>query len=270
MCGTCGCGDSTVTLTDTATGETAALRDPHHHHHGRAGDTHTHADGTTHSHGPAETISLERAVLDRNDRIAARNRGFFEGRGLLALNLVSSPGSGKTTLLERTIRDLGAARDIAVIEGDQMTTVDANRIRAAGGRAIQINTGAGCHLEADMIAGAVSRLDLRAGSLLLIENVGNLVCPAMFDLGERMKVAVISVTEGEDKPLKYPFMFRAAEAVIVNKTDLAAATGFDREACLANIRAINPSARILLLSARTGEGLESWYALLASLQDATH
>jgi hydrogenase nickel incorporation protein HypB len=208
-------------------------------------------------------VALETAVLAKNDAIAAQNRGWFRGRGVLALNLVSSPGAGKTTLLERTIRDFGGEFDIAVIEGDQMTTNDAERIRAAGARAIQINTGAGCHLEADMIASAVETLDPRVGSLLLIENVGNLVCPAMFDLGERMKVAVISVTEGEDKPLKYPHMFRAAEVVIVNKIDLAPYVDFDQAACLANIRAANPAAQIIMTSARTGEGMKDWRDFLA-------
>lgn len=184
---------------------------------------------------------------------------------MLALNLVSSPGSGKTTLLERSIHDLRSKYDIAVIEGDQMTTTDADRIRGAGARAVQINTGSGCHLEADMIASALPALHLRPGSLLMIENVGNLVCPAMFDLGERMKVAVMSVTEGEDKPLKYPFMFRAAEVVLINKMDLAPHVDFKEEACLANIRAVNPAARILMLSARTGAGMDAWYEYLGEL-----
>lgn len=267
MCGTCGCGGGTATMTDTATGATMFLRDDHHHHHAHDPHRHTHADGTTHSH-PPEVVTLERAVLERNDRLAARNRGWFEGRGVLALNLVSSPGAGKTTLLERTIRDLGPRREILVVEGDQMTTADADRVRAAGARAVQINTGAGCHLEADMVARAVEQLDPPPQSLLLIENVGNLVCPALFDLGERMKIVVISVTEGEDKPLKYPFMFQAAEIVLLNKIDLEQAVGFDRAACERNIGAVNPSARILPLSARTGDGMAAWYELLDALQES--
>jgi hydrogenase nickel incorporation protein HypB len=256
---------------------------------------HAHADGMTHVHSHVEThghihahevaddhraghlaladephilapdnrlVTLEVAVLAKNDRIAARNRGWFEGRGVIALNLVSSPGAGKTALLERTIRDLGGQIEISVIEGDQMTANDARRIRAAGGRAVQVNTGSGCHLEADMVANAVKLLNPKPGSLLLIENVGNLVCPAMFDLGERLKVAVTSVTEGEDKPLKYPFMFRAAQVVILNKIDLTPHVDFDLEAWLGNLRATNPEARILLLSARTGNGMEAWYDLL--------
>lgn len=278
MCATCGCSDgNTVMMTGPGGGVETILRDPavpaaghpHPHEHTHAdGTTHTHDGhshnhGTSHVHGPhGETIPLEVAVLAKNDRIAARNRGWFEGRGVLVLNLVSSPGAGKTTLLERTIRDLGGQLDIAVIEGDQMTARDAERVRAAGARAIQINTGSGCHLEADMIAQAVETLSPKAGSVLLIENVGNLVCPALFDLGERMKVAVISVTEGEDKPLKYPFMFRAADVVILNKTDLARHVDFDQDACVANIRSVHPSARIIPLSARTGEGVQAWYDLL--------
>ena len=269
MCGICGCGGE-ATMTDAdghamphthADGTTHTHGHIHDHDHG---DGHHHHDHEhLHRHAPEPgLIALETAVLARNDGIAARNRGWFEGRGVVALNLVSSPGAGKTALLERTIRDLRTELDIAVIEGDQMTANDARRIRAAGARAVQINTGAGCHLEAEMIRGALPSLGLRHGSLLLIENVGNLVCPAMFDLGERMKVAIISVTEGEDKPLKYPFMFRAASVVIVNKVDLAPHLDFDREALMANLREVNPDARVLTLSARSGEGMAAWYDLL--------
>jgi len=267
MCGTCGCSDpaNAVTMTDPAKGETAVLRqgahghDHAHHHH--------HDDDRPHVHGPqGEVITLERAVLAENDRIAARNRAWFEGRGVLALNLVSSPGAGKTTLLERTVKTLAGQVEIAVIEGDQMTATDAERIRAAGARAIQINTGAGCHLEADMVAEAVEALDPRQGSILMIENVGNLVCPALFDLGERMKVAVISTPEGADKPLKYPHMFRAAEAVVINKIDLAPHVDFDAERCAENIRAVNAEARIIPLSAKTGEGMADWLAFVIDQQ----
>ncbi len=291
MCGTCGCSDpeNMVVMTDLAKGEEALLRQgalapgvldghahDHHGHHHHDHDHHHHHDhdhdhdhDVPHVHGPnGEVITLEQAVLAKNDRIAQRNRGWFEGRGVLALNLVSSPGAGKTTLLERTIRALDGRVEIAVIEGDQMTTNDAERIRDAGARAIQINTGAGCHLEADMIASAIESLDPKPGSLLLIENVGNLVCPAMFDLGERMKVAVISTPEGEDKPLKYPHMFRAAEAVIVNKMDLAEHIDFDLDLLTRNIRVINPDARILLLSAKSGQGMAEWLAFLKDQQAA--
>ena len=274
MCGTCGCSDpaNAVTLTDPASGEQTLLRQGglggqdqghQHDHHDHDHSHHDHDHEGPHVHGPnGEVISLEQAVLAKNDQIAARNRGWFEGRGVLALNLVSSPGAGKTTLLERTIRDLAGRVEIAVIEGDQMTANDAERIRAAGARAIQINTGAGCHLEADMVAEAVQKLDPPQGSILMIENVGNLVCPAMFDLGERMKVAVVSTPEGEDKPLKYPHMFRAAEVVIINKLDLAPHVDFDQDLCRANIREVNPDARLFALSARSGEGLGPWLDFL--------
>lgn len=214
-------------------------------------------------------MALEAAILGKNDAIAARNRGWFAGRGVLALNLVSSPGSGKTALLEATIRALKGQVAISVIEGDQMTTNDADRIRAAGAPAIQVNTGAGCHLEADMVAEAARALDPAPGSILMIENVGNLVCPAMFDLGEAAKIAVISTTEGEDKPLKYPHMFRAVRIVVINKMDLAPHVGFDEASCRANIASVNPGAEIIGLSARTGENLVAWTdRLLALLAEA--
>ena len=263
MCGTCGCSDpaNAVTLTDPDSGEKVRLRQDatagrDHGHH----QDHGHDHDVPHLHGPGgEVITLEQAVLAKNDRIALRNRRWFEGRGVLALNLVSSPGAGKTTLLERTIRELKDRVEISVVEGDQMTARDAERIRAAGARAIQINTGAGCHLEADMVAEAVCKLDPRPGS---IQNVGNLVCPALFDLGERMKVAVISTPEGEDKPLKYPHMFRAAEVVVINKLDLAPHVDFDLDLCRANVCQANPDARVFAVSARSGEGLGPWLDFL--------
>ena len=270
MCGTCGCSDTAnaVKITDLSTGATQTVREgsilnasraeqdhhahdeEHHHHEG---------DDQPHRHGPGgEIISLETAILQKNDQIAERNRGWFEGRGVLALNLVSSPGAGKTTLLEATIKALENDIKISVIEGDQMTTNDAERIRDAGANAVQINTGAGCHLEADMISDAVKTLDPVAGSVLFIENVGNLV----FDLGERMKIAIISTTEGEDKPLKYPHMFRASELVIINKMDLAPHVDFDEKACLENIKSVNPNADILLLSAKSKDGIDQWLSYL--------
>jgi len=269
MCGTCGCSDpaNAVTMTDPAKGETTLLRRPAHDHDHAHQHHHHDGDDRPHAHGPhGEVIALEHAVLAENDRIAARNRGWFDGRGVLALNLVSSPGAGKTTLLESTIRVLAGTVEIAVIEGDQMTAADAERIRAAGARAIQINTGAGCHLEADMVADALAALEPQPGSILMIENVGNLVCPAMFDLGERMKVAVISTPEGADKPLKYPHMFRAAEVVVVNKIDLAPHVDFDMGTCAENIHAVNPEARIIPLSAKTGDGMEEWLGFLRDLR----
>jgi len=284
MCGTCGCSDpdNEVSMIDPASGKRTVLRGDHHHGHdhmhGHAhdhdhGHDHDHDHDHGHDHGHAhehahhshdhhDRVTLETAVLARNDLQAARNRGWFEGRGVIALNLVSSPGAGKTTLLEATIRALDGRISISVVEGDQQTANDAARIRDAGARAVQINTGAGCHLEADMVARAATELAPERGSILMIENVGNLVCPAMFDLGERMKVAVISTPEGEDKPLKYPHMFRAARLVLINKIDLAPHVDFDEAACRANIHSINPDARIITLSARTGEGMKAWLGFL--------
>ena len=275
MCGVCGCADpaNEVSMTDSQTGVKVLLRDDHAHDHGHdhdhahSHDDHHHGHDEPHVHGPGgEIISLETAILGKNNEIATRNRGWFEGRGVIALNIVSSPGSGKTTLLEETIKRMKGAVDIAVIEGDQMTSNDADRIRDAGARAVQINTGAGCHLEADMIASAVKSLDPQTGSILMIENVGNLVCPAMFDLGEKMKIAVISTTEGEDKPTKYPHMFRAVEWVVINKMDLAPHVDFDEEACRQNILEVNPGVKIFCLSARTGDGMDAWCSSLAELK----
>lgn len=272
MCGTCGCADpaNEVSMTDPETGVKTLLRDDHTHSDGHThdhGDHHHEGDDKPHVHGPGgEIIMLEAAILGKNDQIAAQNRGWFEGRGVIALNMVSSPGAGKTTLLEATVQRMRDKREIAVIEGDQMTANDAERIRAAGAQAIQINTGAGCHLEADMIAAAAKTLDPKLGSILMIENVGNLVCPAMFDLGEKMKVAVISTTEGEDKPIKYPHMFRAVEWVVINKMDLAPHVDFDEETCRENILQVNPDVRIFCLSARTGDGMEEWCSSLNALE----
>jgi hydrogenase nickel incorporation protein HypB len=205
-------------------------------------------------------VLLEHDVLDKNARIAERNRAFFGARGILALNLVSSPGAGKTTLLERTIRDLGGAVPIRVIEGDQATARDAERIRAAGAPAVQVNTGAGCHLDAGMVERALKELDPPEGAVVFIENVGNLVCPALFDLGERAKVVIASVTEGEDKPAKYPHMFRASALMLLNKVDLLPHVEFDVDRCLAFAREANPALDAIALSARTGDGLDRWYA----------
>lgn len=204
-------------------------------------------------------MELETRILAKNDALAAKNRAWFAGREILALNLVSSPGSGKTTLLERTIRDMKITTKLYVVEGDQATANDGERIRAAGAPAVQVNTGAGCHLEADMVARGLMELKPEARSVVMIENVGNLVCPAMFDLGERAKVVILSVTEGEDKPLKYPHMFRAAELMILNKIDLLPHVDFDVSRAIANAREVNPDIAILQVSARSGEGLETWY-----------
>ena len=211
---------------------------------------------------------MAEAVLADNDRRALLNRGWVAGRGVLALNLVSSPGAGKTTLLERTIVDLKGELPLAVIEGDQMTTRDAERIEAAGAPAVQVNTGKGCHLDADMVWRACAKLQPAPGSVLLIENVGNLVCPALFDLGEAAKVVVISVTEGDDKPLKYPHMFAAAQLCLVGKLDLLPYVKFDVAACEQAARAVNPKLEILRLSATTGEGLGAWYDWLRTRRAA--
>ena len=208
------------------------------------------------------TIALEQEILAKNQRLAERNRGWFAERRILALNLVSSPGSGKTTLLERTIRDLRGELPIQVIEGDQATVNDAERIRATGCRVIQINTGAGCHLEADMLARGLAHLDPPRGSVVMIENVGNLVCPALFDLGERAKVVILSVTEGEDKPIKYPHMFKASQVMLLNKIDLLPHLKFDAEKCIAYARQVNPAIRIFRVSAETGDGMAAWYGWL--------
>jgi hydrogenase nickel incorporation protein HypB len=248
MCGTCGCSDdASVTITDVQSGR---------HHH--LGGDHDH----DHDHDHGHVVSLERQILEKNNLLAARNRGWFEGREILALNLVSSPGAGKTTLLARTIRDLAGRLDIHVIEGDQATVNDAERIRETGARVVQINTGAGCHLEADMIAGGLKTLAPPLGSVVMIENVGNLVCPALFDLGERAKVAILSVTEGTDKPTKYPHMFRASDLMIINKIDLLPYVDFDVDAAVAQARQVNPEIEVMQLSATTGDGLETWYGWL--------
>lgn len=250
---------------------------PHHHDHEHTHE-HVHADGTRHSHSHADdddhsgklrhedpagsVIELETRILARNDALAAKNRAWFAGREILALNLVSSPGSGKTTLLEHTIRDLHPELKLYVVEGDQATAHDGERIRAAGAPAVQVNTGTGCHLEADMVARGLSELQPVVGSVVMIENVGNLVCPSMFDLGERAKVVILSVTEGEDKPLKYPHVFRAAEIMILNKIDLLPHVDFDVSQAITNARTVNPDITVFQVSARTGEGLADWYGWL--------
>jgi hydrogenase nickel incorporation protein HypB len=296
MCMTCGCGNAETHVEGSAHVHTHADGTTHSHPHAQAhehshdegsGAPHTHADGTTHSHphehphehgagrlhygigaagasAPGMTqsrmVQIERDILARNDSLAQRNRAALAQRGIFALNLVSSPGSGKTTLLVRTIEQLAGRLAVAVIEGDQQTTFDADRIRATGAPAIQINTGKGCHLDAAMVETALARLAPAEDSVLMIENVGNLVCPAGFDLGEAHKVVVLSVTEGEDKPLKYPDMFYAASLMLLNKVDLLPHLSFDVERCLANARRINPGIEIVQLSATTGAGMGDWLA----------
>ncbi|EGT4383098.1 hydrogenase nickel incorporation protein HypB [Cronobacter malonaticus] len=223
--------------------------------HGEAG---THAPGLS----QRKMVEIEINVLDKNNQIAQRNRQRLAARGQLALNLVSSPGSGKTTLLTETLKRLRDTTPCAVIEGDQQTVNDAERIRATGIPAIQVNTGKGCHLDAQMVEDAMARLPLADNGVLFIENVGNLVCPAGFDLGERHKVAVLSVTEGEDKPLKYPHMFAAASLMLLNKIDLLPYLNFDVEKCMAYAREVNPNITILLVSATRGDGMSAWLAWL--------
>jgi hydrogenase nickel incorporation protein HypB len=255
MCAVCGCTDH------DHDSDPHRHDGPHHHHH----------HGHEHDHGgprvPAETrprsvVAIEQDVLAKNDRIAGDNRRRLRERRVFALNVMSSPGAGKTTLLERAIRELGAELTIAVIEGDQATDRDARRVRAAGARAVQVNTGAGCHLDAAMVARAIDVIDPRPRSILAIENVGNLVCPALFDLGEQVKVVVSSVTEGDDKPLKYPAMFRVCDVAVLNKVDLLPHVDFDVGAFVDRVREVNPRARVLPVSARRGDGLEALYAWL--------
>ncbi len=263
------------TLTD-GTVITHSHESDHHSPH-----SHTLADGTaityTHEHDkprPSKnfseiharmhgtTVTLEQEILNKNDKIADENRRWFEERGILALNLVSSPGAGKTTLLTRTINDLKNKLPINVIEGDQETINDAEKIRQTGCKVVQINTGTGCHLEAAMVKRGYLELDPPNNSILAIENVGNLVCPALFDLGERAKVAILSVTEGEDKPIKYPHMFRASEVMILTKVDLLPYVQFDVDRCLEYARKVNPRIKIFQVSSTTGEGLKDWYEWL--------
>jgi len=207
-------------------------------------------------------IRIEQDILGKNNEYARANRERFERQGVLALNLVSSPGSGKTSLLTATIERLHGRVPVSVIEGDQQTSNDAERIRATGAPAVQVNTGKGCHLDAHMVGHAVEHLKLEGRGLLLIENVGNLVCPSAFDLGEAHKVVILSVTEGEDKPLKYPDMFHASDLMILNKTDLLPYVDFDVDRCIEYARRINPKLEVLQVSARTGEGMDSWVAWL--------
>ena len=219
-----------------------------------AGPAGAHAPGLS----QARMVKIERDILSKNDAYADENRSYLANHGIFALNLVSSPGSGKTTLLVKSINALNGSLPLAVIEGDQQTDNDAARIRATGAPALQINTGKGCHLDAHMVGQAMQQLDLQDDSLLLIENVGNLVCPASFDLGEAHKVAILSVTEGEDKPLKYPDMFRAADLMLLNKCDLLPYLDFDAALAEENARRVNPKIQIIRISATTGAGMEAW------------
>ncbi|WP_259460550.1 hydrogenase nickel incorporation protein HypB [Paraburkholderia sp. BL23I1N1] len=237
----------------------------HGHSHSHDGDhahDHVHAHDHQHVQGSEHvtSITLEQDILAKNQLLAERNRGWLAGRSILAVNLMSSPGAGKTTLLERTIHDLGETWPLTVIEGDQATLNDAERIRATGARVVQINTGTGCHLDAEMASRALTQLDPPMHSVVMIENVGNLVCPALFDLGEGAKVLILSVTEGEDKPIKYPHMFRACSLLLLNKIDLLPYLRFDVERCIDYALRVNPRIEVLRVSAQSGEGMAAWYS----------
>jgi hydrogenase nickel incorporation protein HypB len=216
------------------------------------------------------TVELQQKVLAKNDELARENRGWLRERGILAINLMSSPGAGKTTLLETTMRGLAGKAAISVVEGDQETALDASRILAAGSKVVQVNTGAGCHLNAAMLARALRSLDPPSGSIVMIENVGNLVCPALFDLGEQARVVIASVTEGADKPLKYPHMFRQADLVLLNKMDLLPYVDFDVREYSSGLRKVTPDALFLQVSATTGEGLETWFDWLRRRTPVPH
>lgn len=274
MCSVCGCGD--VTAGTRGHGE----RSGHHHAHTHRQHTHAHTheesgDGHRHVHAHVHDgegaaglsvagfsqerlVEIERDILSRNDADAAANRRQLSERGVLALNLMSSPGGGKTTLLVETIKALQGTLDIGVVEGDQETSNDAERIRACAVPAVQINTGRGCHLDAHMVGHALDELPLAPGGVVFIENVGNLVCPAAFDLGEACKVVILSVTEGEDKPLKYPDMFAAADLMLLGKTDLLPHVDFDPDRALEYARRVNPAIAEIRVSARSGEGMAAW------------
>ena len=260
MCETCGCGNpDEFNIHHPKHGHDHPheheLEHTHEHEHEHDGHKHTHP----HEHGQNKVISLNLDILSENNRLAERNRGYFEGKHVFSLNLVSSPGSGKTSILEKTIQALIPSRKIFVIEGDQQTARDADRIEKAGAPAIQINTGSGCHLDAKMIHLALKKIEPDNHSILFIENVGNLVCPALFDLGEQKRVLVISVTEGDDKPLKYPYMFQSSHLCIINKTDLLPYVDFNVESTMNYARQLNPNLEFLLMSAKTGEGMDEWY-----------
>jgi hydrogenase nickel incorporation protein HypB len=258
MCATCGCDSNGHEI----------IHDHELHQHSHEPHDHDHGHNHTHEHshqGNTKTVvEVEKDILYQNNLLAERNRGYFEAKNILAINLVSSPGSGKTSLLEKTLIDLKGQLDFFVVEGDQQTTNDANRIHATGTRVVQINTGKGCHLDAHMVLHAVQGMKLTDNAILFIENVGNLVCPAMFDLGEKERVVIMSVTEGEDKPLKYPDMFHSSTVCIINKTDLLPYVPFNIEIAKENALKINHHLKIIELSCTTGEGLSEWYDWLKS------
>jgi hydrogenase nickel incorporation protein HypB len=277
MCGTCGCGgpEGKVKIqkpgTDHSNDHDSHEITGHSHDHNHGHDhSHSHDHDHNHHHHHADhhktVIEVEQDILQHNDLMAARNRGYFDAKNILALNLVSSPGSGKTSILERTLTDLKNDLSFSVIEGDQQTMNDANRIDALKVPVIQINTGKGCHLESDMVYDAVKQLSPKDNSILMIENVGNLVCPSMFDLGESNRVVIISTTEGEDKPLKYPDMFDTSDICIINKIDLLPYLNFDMEKLKTSALQVNPKLQFFEVSATTGQGMENWYSWLKKVQ----
>ncbi len=306
MCITCGCSDDANPTFTNLSSSHLPDHDTDSHHHGLSEHTHVLPDGTVirHTHDQSEqsdtsetseatpitttstattasmamaklhatvhstTVAVERNLLSKNDGIATQNREYLKSKGILGLNLVSSPGSGKTTLLTRTLHDLSSRISFSVIEGDQETLNDAQRIRETGCPVIQVNTGTGCHLEAAMVQRGIQTLQPPSHSVLMIENVGNLVCPALFDLGEEAKVAILSVTEGEDKPLKYPHMFRASQVMMLTKTDLLPYVNFDVDQCIRYARQVNPHIQVLQVSATTGEGLNNWYDWITQRMNA--
>jgi hydrogenase nickel incorporation protein HypB len=279
MCQECGCGlpgEKPVGISAHHHDHDHDHGHDHHHHH-----DHGHSHSHPHSHGEGEhghshgadsgahrVLEVRQAILEKNDRLAERNRGFFHARGLLVLNVLSSPGSGKTTFIRETVRWLAKRLKTGVIVGDLATDNDAQRLRESGAPVVQITTGTVCHLEAEMVARALKELDLNGLELLIIENVGNLVCPASYDLGEDLRVVLLSVTEGEDKPLKYPPLFQSAAVAVVSKLDLAAACDYNREAALANLRRLAPQAPVYEVSAKTGQGLDAWCEFLIQQHQA--
>lgn len=286
MCSTCGCSSNENGITLTKMGENHHTHHHHdghthshehhhgdhphsHEHHHEHNHDHEHHNHHDHNHGhhhhhDVNIVELEKDILHQNQLGAERNRGFFEALNIFAMNLVSSPGSGKTLLLEKTIADLKGEIEFSVIEGDQQTTNDAARIHALNVPVLQINTGKGCHLDSEMIAKSLKELKPKQNSILMIENVGNLVCPAMFDLGENQRVVIISTTEGEDKPLKYPDMFYSSNICIINKIDLLPYLKFDVEKLKENTKKVNPNIQFFEVSATSGEGMEAWYEFLRS------
>ncbi len=273
MCGTCGCGSENNGPTILKPGEHIHAHNEHQHEHSHGEHSHSHQeehhhhDGHTHSHDhnhKHKVLEIEQDILQNNQVLAARNRGYFEAKNIFALNMVSSPGSGKTSILERTLTHLKDEVSFYVIEGDQQTLNDANRIDAINIPVIQINTGKGCHLESDMVYDAVKRLNIKDNSILMIENVGNLVCPSMFDLGESKRVVIISTTEGEDKPIKYPDMFYTSDICIINKIDLLPYVNIDIQKLKNYALQVNPNLQFFEISATTGEGMDEWYKWLKS------